>query len=141
MKKQNILFLLLFLILNSCEEPISSFDEFELGFYTLDQGQISERLAGNFTIRSDFEYQQLFGQPSNGFNFQDEMIIAVYKGQLPNGGNEYEISSILERKNDVLVTIVFNPCEQCNRSLSSPYHIIGLDRSNKLFNFIEVLEN
>ena len=66
------------------------------------------------------------------------MIVAVYKGSLPNGGSDYYISKLTERRNDILVEVEFNQCTGCTRAFTSPYHIIALNRMNKLFVFEEI---
>lgn len=137
MKKLIFVFsVLLFFV--GCETPTTPFQEVELEFYTLVLSENSGKEAGYYTLRSDFEYHNLFGQFSNGFDFQNEMIVAVYKGSLPNGGSDYYIAKITERENDVLVEIEFNQCDACTRAITSPYHIVALDRNNKSFVFEEI---
>jgi|GEM_PF-6700419 len=133
------LFLLGLLVFTTCEEaPTSGSEEIELTFYTIDMGQNSGRTADNYAIRSEWEFQNLFGQSSDGFDFQDEMMIAVYKGEVGTTGNSYRISSVTDRGSDIRVTVVFEGCNVCNTATSTPYHIIGLDRSNKQVNFREM---
>ena len=122
-------------------DPEPSFDEIELNFFTLDKGPMSSRDKGEFTIRSEFEYQSHFGVSSNGFNFSDEMVVAIYKGEVDLSEHSYSVTKIVERENDILVTMTFEPCTECNTSSSAPYHVIGLDRNNKRFIFEETQQN
>jgi hypothetical protein len=121
------------------QEP--AFEEIELNFFTIDKGPISSRDKGEFTLRSEFEYQSHFGRSSNGFNFNNEMIVAIYKGEVALSEHSYSVTKIVERENDILVTMTFESCVECNTSTSAPFHVIGLDRTNKRFIFEETQQN
>ncbi len=123
------------------EQPDPPFENIELNFFTLDKGPISSKEKGEFTIRSEFEFQSHFGIASNGFNFTNEMIVAIYKGEVPLSEHNYSVTQILERENDVLVTMTFESCIECNTSPSAPFHVVGLDRTNKTFIFEEARIN
>lgn len=111
--------------------PTNIFTEREIQFYDIAKGPIGSSEALDLVIRSEEEYQLLYGVPSDGFNFEDEMMIATYKGQLFNGGYGYDIVRILEEKTRLVVTVQFTPCSPCTRNLTSPYHIVGLEQNDK----------
>ncbi len=83
------------------EEPISTLKEINHSFFTVDKGPMSARGKGEFTIKSEFEYQSHFGESSNGFDFGEEMIVAIYKGEAPLSEHSYVVIKIIERENDV----------------------------------------
>lgn len=116
-------------------EPI--FQEIELNFFTVDKGPNSARNKGEFTIRSEFEYRSHFGVSSDGFNFGNEMVVVIYKGEVPLSEHSYSVTKIVEREKDILVTMKFDSCIECNTAPSAPFHVVGLDRNNKFFVFEE----
>ncbi len=118
--------------------PTNVFTVRELSFYTLFKGQNGPTEEVYFTIKSEDQYQQVYGQPSSGFDFANDMIIAVYKGKLFNGGYGYDIVQILEEESRIIVSIQFTPCSPCTRNLSSPYHIVGIEQNDKPVEFEEM---
>ena len=136
--KLGIYSILVYAIVVSACPPTSIFEAVELPFYTYSQGAIGSVDEQFFVIQSEEEFQATYGISSNGFNFEDEMLIAAYKGQLYNGGYGYDIISILEEENRLLVTIQFTACSPCTRNLTSPYHIVATSSSEKEVIFAEI---
>jgi len=77
-----------------------------------------------------------------GINFSEEIVVGVFLGEKPTGGYEVEITDILDQNDYIEFQIKINelgPEEMVAQSITSPYHIIKVKKSDKeiVFNIIE----
>lgn len=122
---------------NNDDDPI--FEEKELEFYTIDQGMNGAKNKGQIVIKSESEYRNHFNTGSGGFDFNNDMIVVTYKGEIALSGHKYEIITFMEKEDVIEVTINFESCYECNTSYSAPFHIVGLTKKTKDFTFKETL--
>ncbi len=72
-------------------------------------------------------------------NFDKNMVVAVFQGQQPTGGFEIKIREIIETDDNLNVYIEESkpgPSDIVTQALSSPYHIVKLEKIEKEVEFI-----
>jgi len=75
-------------------------------------------------------------------NFSEEMVVGVFLGEKQTGGYEVEVTDVLDQNDYIEFQIKINepdPGEIVAQSITSPYHIIKLNKIEKemVFNIIE----
>ncbi len=80
-------------------------------------------------------YSTLIPQPDiPTINFENEMIIAVFQGNLPSGGYNIRITQILEKENYIEVSVKETIPPEGSTTIAvitSPYHIVKTERTDK----------
>lgn len=127
------------IILIACKDnTINTFIEKEFTIRTLVNADDGVSYTGTHVFKNDLEYENFYGQVTNGFLFGNEMIVVAYKGRQSVGGHRYEIVQVLEKENEIEVHIEFEACKiSCPTEVTNPYHMIATDFSSKKVIFRE----
>lgn len=67
------------------------------------------------------------------------MLIAAFMGYGPDSCSRITVTGVEERNQDLLVTVVeerAGPHSACFQAITTPYHIVALDRSDKNVVFV-----
>jgi hypothetical protein len=119
----------------------------ELKFDTVSKGFYSAQAEEEFFVIKDKDgFNQLLAliekdnadAVDKGIDFSAEIIIGVFLGEKPTGGYDIEITGVLEKGNyiEVLYKVAEpDPDEMVIQSITSPYHIIKLERKDMEFVF------
>jgi hypothetical protein len=87
------------IILIACKDNITNtFIEKEFTIRTLVNADDGGSYAGNHVFKNDIEYENFYGQVTNGFLFGNEMIVVAYKGRQGEGGHRYELLKYSKKK-------------------------------------------
>lgn len=124
-------------------QPVDSVNY--IPFITLQKGSYSDVSSEQTRIiNSSAEWADLWTQMfptqmiASAVDFEDRIILAAFLGQKMTGGYSVEIYRITETQNSLEVDIIRkSPGSNCmlSQSISSPYHIVELDRTKKKINF------
>ena len=141
-------FLLLFL--SSCymdnEVEHISFDTVAKDFYSQ---QVQEE---NFVVKNTEGFNQLLDLIGNenstvtveDIDFSEDMVVAVFMGEKPTGGYSIEIKDVLKKKDHIEFLIEVDepgPDDMVAQVITSPYHIIKLDRFDTEYVFSTFKDN
>jgi hypothetical protein len=86
----------------------------------------------DIVVTNEQEYIDLFGEPSDAFDFDSQIMIGSFKGALANSNYGYEIVQVQERSSTLLVVVEFQSCgNTCTRTFSSPYHMVSIAKISK----------
>ena len=105
-------------------------------------GAIEEKKG--VVVRSSEEWADLWAdlfptqQIASAINFDENMLIAVFSGEKSTGGYSVEIKRVDEFADKIQVSVIENmPGEGCivTQALTSPYHIVEIDKSSKPVEF------
>ncbi len=113
-------------------------------FETLAAGYNSQEVEPSYYVIKDEErLKEVWDKIGEGnaaeADFEKNMVIAVFQGEQPTGGFEIKVNKIVETKENLNVyvkEIVPDPSDIVTQALSSPYHIIKLERIEKKVEFI-----
>ncbi len=144
--KTRILIIILIIFLIGCE----NYTESSISFQTIDKGILSGiQKKSNYIINNNKEFSELWNNINNykipksevpKIDFEKEIVIAVFQGQKNTGGYDIEITNIMEN-NKINVYIKETEPKPNNfviQALTSPYHIIKINKPNKYVKFILV---
>lgn len=120
-------------------------------FDTISKGTYSQQAEKEYFVIKDAEsFNQLLEKISGSdteitntdVDFSKEMVIGVFLGEKPTGGYTVEISDVLKQDDYIEFLIKINepdPGEIVTEAITSPYHIIKINKSDMefLFNIIE----
>lgn len=98
--------------------------------------------ADNYVIKNNEDWTNLWEKfhvdfhipPILVINFDEEMVIAVFQGPQPTGGYSIEITEIIATENEIQVRVTeITPgiFDVVTDAITSPYHIVKLERLNK----------
>lgn len=114
-------------------------------FQTLNQGYYNNIIEKQTRIiKSSEEWADFWTEMfptqmiASAINFDKSMVIAVLQGQKPTGGYAIEIEKITEYPNYIEIIIKeTSPGDNCitTQALTSPFHIIEMERSKKEIKF------
>jgi hypothetical protein len=123
--------------LAGCAATDASPPEGEVPFETLDQGSdsgVEERRTE--VVRSDETWQRLWSEhededPAPEVDFEERMVVAVFKGESPDGCHAAQVTNVTGTPNGTLrvhgewlqVTGV-----ACTEQITYPFHVVTLDR-------------
>lgn len=126
------------------QEPDIQLPDRELTFKTLSMGYSSGYWdRKDYVIKEISEWKNLWDithlkvspKPDiPNINFNDKMVIAVFKGLRSTGGYRIEITEIIERENSVEVFVKeISPLPEdiVTMALTQPYHIVKIERVDK----------
>lgn len=95
----------------------------------------------NFVIENEDDFMSLwdkiYPEPRPDIpdvDFEKYTVIAVFQGQMTTGGYEIRVNKVVEEKNNILVYIEEispDPQDIVTQALTSPYHIIKMERTEK----------
>lgn len=127
--------------LDNTNTPENSID-----FSTLKEGYQNEiKTKQERVITTSEEWADLWTEMfptemiASAIDFEEKMIIAVFQGEKNTGGYSIEITEIIEKDNSLKVYIKETvPGENCilTQALTSPYHIVELDKTDKEIKFM-----
>jgi hypothetical protein len=140
------LFLLLFLLSCSNENKGEN-----ISFNTIAKDFYSQQVQKeNYIVKDAKGLNQLFELIDNenftvkvdDIDFSKEMLVAVFMGEKPTGGYNIEIINILKKKDHLEFLIKIDepgPDDMVIQSITSPYHIVKLERFDTecLFNIVD----
>ena len=110
----------------------------------IDKGEGGGNLSmerGNYIINSSEEWNRIFGNSGIDpeIDFNEKTVVAVVMGQKSSGGYSVSLKQ-LEVKEDKIEFMVeeISPGENCfvTQSLTNPYQIIAIDKTEKSISFI-----
>ncbi|MFO7929283.1 MAG: protease complex subunit PrcB family protein [Candidatus Humimicrobiaceae bacterium] len=135
-----ILFLLPVIFAGCAGEKTGENIEFE----TLAAGYNSQQVEPSYYVIKDEErLKEVWDKIGEGnaaeVDFNQNMVIAVFQGEQSTGGFEIKVNEIVETKENLNVyvkEIVPDPSDIVTQALSSPYHIVELERIEKKVEFI-----
>lgn len=70
--------------------------------------------------------------------FDEDMVIAVFQGEKPNGGYSIEITGVYEEKNKIVAEVKeISPGQNCinTEALTSPFEIVKVPKTDKPVEF------
>jgi len=119
-------------------------------FETISKGIYSKQIEKAYFIIKDKEsFNELLDKINSDteiidtdINFSEEMVVGVFLGEKQTGGYEVEVTDVLDQNDYIEFQIKINepdPGEIVAQSITSPYHIIKLNKTEKemVFNIIE----
>lgn len=119
-------------------------DSLDTKFETIDSGKYcGHRTAGQYVIRDNAEWQNLWGKVNSDkipqpeapvVNFKEQMVLGVFLGEKNSGGYGIEISSIQETDSCLEVYIkeeAPQPGGAYTTALTQPYHLVKLPLTGK----------
>jgi len=137
-------FILLIILIVGC----SVYIEEDVQFQTISKGSFNSlQEKSEYVIKNNEDWKNLwhkinsFNKPESnlpGIDFNKSIIIAVFQGQKNTGGYNIEIKKIIERKNYIEVQVKENNSSGrfIIEAITSPYHIVKINRLGKEIKFI-----
>ena len=120
--------------------------QFDVSFSTLMQGIHAQHERGEVVIRDSVAWhrlqEKLVSQVAPyppAIDFENEMIVAVFYGQVESSGYKIDIDRVTETTHDVVVHVREEvPGNRCvvNGVLTYPYHVIRMKRLGKTVRFV-----
>jgi len=126
----------------------------KIGFETVDKGsQLNGVEKGNYVIRTEGEWAQFWQNLHSSetsiktlpeVDFNGQMIIAVFMGTQPTGGYGIEIQKTIETGDEVKIVVKRTAPgaeDIVTMSMSSPYHIVKMQKTEKKLLFVEEMQS
>jgi heat shock protein HslJ len=165
MLKIKIIFLLLILILNSCDDPLDLNDRvneeiqgIDLSFQTILQNQhnfegnsqnrfvVFKSIEEQANLRSIYEVQTNSMDNSNNINYEEEMVIGIILEAQSSSSNFINIDSLVLEGNKIAVYSTLTKPLNGERAIGYPAHFIKLKKYDydiefKAINVIDFSDN
>lgn len=106
-----------------------------LPFETIDRGPNSDvEQREEIVVRSTDEWRQLWDRHSDDerpeVDFSEQMVLAIFKGQSPDGCHGAEIVNVTGHEDRIDVEGVYYEVTDahCTQQITYPFHVVALDR-------------
>ncbi len=111
----------------------------KVDFKVMKVGQhCNHTIAENYIVKSKSNLIEFDIEQPDSVDFENNFLIAVYRGGCPSGGYSIGIHEILKNNEGLTVSVVFSdPGENCSRSLAltQPYAIYCIKKTDLPISF------